>query len=64
MELGGLKIRMILRVEKCGFGEIGEGGEFGRWEKWIWSWFELIDSLERLLGTPTGKWVTRIQWNG
>ena len=21
------------------------------------------DSLERLLGTPTGNWLTRIQWN-
>ena len=51
-----------IKVERNGIGRVEEEVDFGVEEKWFWSWFEVSDSLERLLGTPTGKWVARIQW--
>ena len=42
-------------------GSLKEGEGLEIWGKRFWSWNRLSDSLERLLGTPTGFWVTRIQ---
>ena len=53
---------LIDEVGKVDLGGLGGKEVLGVEKSWFWSWNRLGDSLERLLCTPTGNWVTRIQW--